>query len=64
MLDLEYAENKSKRQKSNVWIEKYRPQNVKSVILPSRYQKLFNKFIEEQEIQNLLNIPNIRPCLQ
>jgi len=62
MLDLEYAENKSKRQKSNVWIEKYRPQNVKSVILPSRYQKLFNKFIEEQEIQNLLihsNTPGV-----
>jgi len=47
-------ENKSIRKQSNVLIEKYRPLSVKNIILPPRYQKMFNKFIDEQEIQNLL----------
>ena len=47
-------ENKKKRRNSNVLIEKYRPQDVKSVILPKRYKKMFISFIEEKEIQNLL----------
>jgi len=48
------TENLKARRDSNVLIEKYRPRDVKRVILPERYKKMFSKFIEEQEIQNLL----------
>lgn len=48
------TENLKIRRDSNVLIEKYRPREVKSVILPRRFKKMFSKFIEEQEIQNLL----------
>lgn len=42
------------RRKSTVLIEKYRPLDVKHVILPNRYKKMFDTFIEEKEIQNLI----------
>jgi len=53
MIDLVMVDKK-KRKKSNVLVEKYRPQTVKNVILPKRFKKMFDAFIAEQEIQNLL----------
>ena len=53
MIEFE-GENVKARRESNVLIEKYRPRDVKRVILPKRFKKMFSKFIEEQEIQNLL----------
>lgn len=53
MIEFE-TENLKTRRDSNVLIEKYRPRDVKRVILPRRFKKMFSKFIEEQEIQNLL----------
>lgn len=47
-------DNKVIRKNSNILIEKYRPLTVKNTILPPRFQKMFSKFVEEQEIQNLL----------
>lgn len=47
-------DEKAVRKESNILIEKYRPLSVKGVILPPRFQKMFSKFIDEQEIQNLL----------
>lgn len=51
---IEFEEQKSKHKTSNVLVEKYRPQKVKQVLLPKRFKKLFNTFIEEQEIQNMV----------
>jgi len=52
------TENTKTRRYSNVLIEKYRPPDVKRVILPTRFKRMFSKFIEEQEIQNLLIYSN------
>lgn len=38
----------------NLWVEKYRPKNLQETILSDENQKLFNKFIEQKEIPNLL----------
>jgi len=54
LITFEDEDNKVTRKKSNILIEKYRPLSVKTVILPPRFQKMFAKFVEEQEIQNLL----------
>lgn len=58
MITFEDEDNKVTRKKSNILIEKYRPLSVKTVILPPRFQKMFAKFVEEQEIQNLLIYSN------
>lgn len=58
MIQFDKNDNKKKRKKSNVLIEKYRPLDVKHVILPQRFKKMFNAFIEEQEIQNLILYSN------
>jgi len=39
---------------SSLWVEKYRPKTVKDLILPSNIAKLFNKFVAEGDIPNLL----------
>ena len=45
----------SKKQLSNLlWIEKYRPQSVKDMILPKRFKQYFTKFINVGEIKNLI----------
>ena len=38
----------------NLWVEKYRPKNLQETILSDENHKLFNKFIEQKEIPNLL----------
>jgi DNA polymerase III delta prime subunit len=38
----------------NLWVEKYRPKNLQETILSDENYKLFNKFIEQKEIPNLL----------
>jgi len=56
---IEFVQNNKKtRRQSKVLIEKYRPQNVKSVILPQRFKKMFFNFIEEKEIQNIILYSN------
>lgn len=40
--------------KSTIWVEKYRPKTINDLIIPDNVKKLFNKFIEEQDIPNLL----------
>jgi DNA polymerase III delta prime subunit len=37
-----------------VWPEKYRPKNVKSMILPIKLRNYFNKIIESQTIPNMI----------
>lgn len=62
MIVFEDEDNKTARKNSNVLIEKYRPTSVSGIILPQRYQRMFNKFIEEKEIQNILihsNTPGV-----
>lgn len=58
MITFDDDDNKVVRKKSKILIEKYRPRSVKNVILPPRFQKMFAKFVEEQEIQNLLIFSN------
>jgi DNA polymerase III delta prime subunit len=38
----------------NLWVEKYRPKSLEETILSDENCKLFNKFIEQKEIPNLL----------
>jgi DNA polymerase III delta prime subunit len=38
----------------NLWVEKYRPKTLQETILSDENYKLFNKFIEQKEIPNLL----------
>ncbi len=40
--------------KSTLWVEKYRPQTIKDLILPDNITKLFAKFIDDGDIPNLL----------
>ena len=37
-----------------LWVEKYRPQNIKDCILPNELKSTFQQFIENEEIPNLL----------
>ena len=37
-----------------VWVEKYRPRNLEELILPEEYSNIFQKFIDEGKIPNLL----------
>ena len=37
-----------------LWVEKYRPQTVEDCILPENTKKLFQGFLEQGEIPNLL----------
>jgi DNA polymerase III delta prime subunit len=39
---------------SSLWVEKYRPQTVKDLILPETVKNYFFKLVEEQEIPNIL----------
>lgn len=45
---------KKKKSKDFLWVEKYRPQTVKHVVLPKRFKAFFNKVISGGEIPNLL----------
>lgn len=37
-----------------LWVEKYRPHNVGDCILPDRLKKSFQKYVETQEVPNLM----------
>ena len=39
-----------------LWTEKYRPQTIDDVVLPDRFKKIFNKFISDGDVPNLLLI--------
>lgn len=37
-----------------LWVEKYRPKSIDECILPERYKKVFNDFLNAREIPNML----------
>ena len=37
-----------------LWVEKYRPNNLSDVILPEETKKIFQQFVEQENIPNLL----------
>lgn len=43
-----------KDSKDLLWVEKYRPQKIKDVVLPKRLKTFFTKMINKKEITNLL----------
>lgn len=46
--------SKKKRLSYTLWVEKYRPESVKEVLLPFDVKAFFLKLVEEKEIPNLL----------
>lgn len=40
--------------KSNLWVETYRPHNVKDIVLPKEFAKYFNNIVKTGELPNLL----------
>jgi DNA polymerase III delta prime subunit len=54
LIEFEKRDNKKVRRNTSVLVEKYRPLSVKNVIIPERYKKMFQSFIDEQEIQNMI----------
>lgn len=44
--------------KNSLWVEKYRPQRVKDIIMPSEYHRYFSQMIESKECLNLLLCSN------
>ena len=41
-------------EKEFLWVEKFRPKNIDSCILPDRYKKTFKEFVDQKQIPNLL----------
>ena len=39
---------------NSVWVEKYRPKQLKDLVLPEKYVLDFGKYIERNAIPNLL----------
>ena len=39
---------------NTLWVEKYRPKSVDEIVLPKDYEKEFKKYINNQELPNLL----------
>ena len=37
-----------------IWIEKYRPSCLEDLVLPTEYKEIFNSYIQERKIPNLL----------
>jgi replication-associated recombination protein RarA len=37
-----------------LWTEKYRPEKVKDMLLPSNYTKFFKELVKDGEVPNLL----------
>lgn len=42
------------RDEQFLWVERYRPRNLKDCILPERQKEFFREFLEKGEIQNML----------
>lgn len=45
-------------EKEFVWVEKYRPQTIEDILLPQSVEETFKKYIESNEIPNLLLTSN------
>lgn len=39
---------------SSLWVEHFRPQSIKDIVLPKDFKKFFNNIINSEEIPNLL----------
>ena len=37
-----------------LWVEKYRPQKIKDIVLPANLYKTFTEMLDNGEIQNML----------
>lgn len=46
--------NNKKKFNKYIWVEKFRPQKVVDTLLPKQYKRIFNKYVKEGEIPNLL----------
>lgn len=42
------------RKNSSLWVEKYRPQHVKDIVMPKKFKTFFNKIVETGDVPNLL----------
>ncbi|MEM4261034.1 MAG: AAA family ATPase [Candidatus Woesearchaeota archaeon] len=51
---IELEENKEKRFNYTLWVEKYRPNKIKHIIMPISFKKFFAELLKEKEIPNLL----------
>lgn len=40
--------------KSSLWVEQFRPQSIKDIILPNDFKRFFNKILKSSEVPNLL----------
>lgn len=51
--------------KSSLFVEKYRPEHVKDVIMPKPYRNFFNKIISSGDVPNLVlySSPGTGKCL-
>jgi DNA polymerase III delta prime subunit len=48
------APNLKKQLSNNIWVEAYRPPNVKSMVLPKKYMEDFLGFVSSGQVPNLL----------
>ena len=51
-----------KKYTSYLWTEQFRPSTVVDIILPKSYKRIFNKYVKEQEIPNLLLFSSSPGC--
>lgn len=59
---IELEENKEKRLNNFLWVEKYRPNKIKDIILPVSFKKFFTEIINDKEIPNLLFFSSSPGC--
>ena len=53
-------------EKFNIWEEKYRPQTIEDIILPSEYKQQFIEFTKQEMLPNMLfvsSVPGTGKCL-
>jgi DNA polymerase III delta prime subunit len=50
----ELKENKSRRMNNTLFVEKFRPQTIKDIVMTISMRKFFNKCVEEKEVPNLI----------
>jgi replication factor C small subunit len=54
MSAIEFEANRKKKESYTLWVEKYRPSSLGTMLLPKEVKSLFKKYIKEKEIPNLL----------
>ena len=54
MIEMEETENKETRLTYSLFVEKYRPDQIKGIILPKSFRDFFSKLVEDKEIPNLM----------